>query len=73
MREQFSTLPETKKERTIFTYQAVGTRIMNAFSRYICFTELNRSLLNNKPIIPFVSQMLDINHHLILESIIRLR
>jgi hypothetical protein len=44
MREQFSTLPETKKERTIFTYQAVGTRIMNAFSRYICFTELNRSL-----------------------------
>jgi hypothetical protein len=73
MRKQFKTLPQSKAERPILTYQAVGSRLIEAFSRLVCFSELNKALFNNKQIIPFASPLLDINHHLILESVIRLR
>lgn len=73
MREQFKTLPESKAERTIITYQAVGVRLINAFSRLAAFSELNKALMNNRQILPFAAPLLDINHHLILDSVIRLR
>lgn len=55
------------------TYQAVGVRLIDAFSRLVGFSELNKALSNNKQIIPFAAPLLDVNHHLILESVIRLR
>ena len=55
------------------TYQAVGSRLIDGFSRLVCFSELNKALSNNKQMIPLASPLLDINHHLMLESVIRLR
>lgn len=51
----------------------MGSRIIDGYSRLVLFSELNKALLNNKQIIPFAAPLLDINHHLILESVIRLR
>lgn len=73
MRLQFKTLPDSKAQRPIISYQAVGIRIVNAISKLLCFADLNRGLMNNKAIIPFAAPLLDINHKTILESVIRLR
>jgi len=55
------------------SYQGVGSRLIDAFSRLVCFSELNKALFNNKQMIPFAAPLLDANHHLMLESVIRLR
>lgn len=73
MRIQFKTLPNSKLERPIHTYQAVGKRIIDGFCKLVCFSELNKALFNNKQIIPLAAPLLDINHHLMLECVIRLR
>ncbi len=47
--------------------------MINGFCKYVCFSELNRALLNNPQIIPFAAGLLDVNNHLILEAVIRMR
>lgn len=45
MRKQFKTLPDSKEERAILTYQAVGERIVEGFAAYVGLCDLKGKLI----------------------------
>jgi hypothetical protein len=73
MRKQFRTIEGSKDERSIITYQAVASRIIDAFSTLLAFSAINTRLRAQ----PFNSgsfiHLVQFSHHVILLNLVHLR
>jgi hypothetical protein len=48
MRKQFRTLDNKKEERSIITYQAVASRIIDAFTTFMMFSDINCNIIQEE-------------------------
>lgn len=66
MRRQFTTLPNSKEERKIITYQAVAGRIVDGYAMFIAFSDLYTRIIEQDNRYLALAHLLQATHHTML-------